>query len=63
MTSHRVASHRMTSRRMANQRSPKPLADPERPVERVVTAALVVAVLAGLGWICGMVYTVAQWPL
>ncbi|WP_374211656.1 morphogenic membrane protein MmpA [Streptomyces sp. YS415] len=48
---------------MANQRSPKPLADPERPVERVVTAALVVAVLAGLGWICGMVYTVAQWPL
>ncbi|MFI9766738.1 morphogenic membrane protein MmpA [Streptomyces sp. NPDC052415] len=48
---------------MANQGSPKPLADPERPVERVVTAALVVAVLAGLGWICGMVYTVAQWPL
>ncbi|MER7571155.1 hypothetical protein [Streptomyces sp. NPDC126514] len=68
MTSHRVASPRMTSqrgasRRMANQGSPKPLADPERPVERVVTAALVVAVLAGLGWICGMVYTVAQWPL
>jgi len=41
----------------------KPLADPNRPVERVVNAALVLAVLAGLGWICGMIYTLVQWPL
>ncbi len=40
---------------MTTQRAPKPLADPNRPVERVVNAALVLAVLAGLGWICGMV--------
>ncbi|MET7457290.1 hypothetical protein ABZT03_36595 [Streptomyces sp. NPDC005574] len=48
---------------MTTHRSPKPLADPERPVERAVTAALILAVLAGFAWICGMVYTVAQWPL
>ena len=48
---------------MTTHRSPKPLADPERPVERAVTAALIVAVLAGVGWIAGMIYTVAQWPL
>ena len=39
----------------------QPLADPDRPVERAVTAALVLATLAGLGWIVGMIYTVAQW--
>ncbi|MFE7857938.1 morphogenic membrane protein MmpA [Streptomyces sp. NPDC101209] len=44
-------------------RAPKPLADPNRPVERAVTAALVIAVLAGLGWIGGMIYTVAGWSL
>ncbi|GLP70841.1 MULTISPECIES: hypothetical protein [unclassified Streptomyces] len=50
-----MTTHRMT------QRSPKPLADPNRPVERAVTAALVLGVLAGLGWIVGMIYTVAGW--
>ena len=44
-------------------RASKPLADPNRPVERAVTAALVLAVLAGLGWIGGMIYTVAGWSL
>ena len=51
---------RMTTHRMSH-RSPKPLADPNRPVERAVTAALVLGVLAGLGWIAGMIYTVAGW--
>lgn len=53
----------MTTHRMPRHRSPKPLADPNRPVERAVLAALVLAVLAGLAWICGMIYTVATWPL
>lgn len=44
-------------------RASKPLADPNRPVERAVTAALVLAVLVGLGWIGGMIYTVAGWSL
>ncbi|MFJ1805801.1 MULTISPECIES: morphogenic membrane protein MmpA [unclassified Streptomyces] len=48
---------------MTTHRAPKPLADPNRPVERAVNAALILAVLAGLGWIVGMVYTLAQWPL
>lgn len=46
---------------MTTHRASKPLADPNRPVERAVTAALVLAVLAGLGWIAGMLYTVAGW--
>ncbi|MEU6141739.1 hypothetical protein ABZ848_15415 [Streptomyces sp. NPDC047081] len=59
MTTHRMTTtHRATARR-----SPKPLVDPNRPVERVVTAVLVLAVLAGLGWIAGMIYTVAGWTL
>ncbi|MFJ8107751.1 morphogenic membrane protein MmpA [Streptomyces sp. NPDC096132] len=48
---------------MPTHRAPKPLADPNRPVERAVNAALVLAVLAGLGWIVGMVYTLVQWPM
>ena len=48
---------------MTTHRAPKPLADPNRPVERAVTAALVLAVLAGIGWIGGMIYTVAGWSL
>lgn len=46
---------------MTTHRAQKPLADPDRPVERAVTAALILAVLAGLGWIAGMLYTVAGW--
>ncbi|MER6473622.1 morphogenic membrane protein MmpA [Streptomyces collinus] len=48
---------------MTTHRAAKPLADPDRPVERVVNAVLVLAVLAGLGWIGGMIYTLVQWPL
>ena len=49
--------------RMTTHRAPKPLADPGRPVERAVNAALILAVLMGLGWIVAMIYTLAQWPL
>ena len=48
---------------MTTHRAPKPLADPNRPVERTVTAVLILAVLAGGGWIAGMIYTVAGWSL
>jgi hypothetical protein len=48
---------------MTSHRGPKPLTDPDRPVERAVTAALVLATLAGLAWICGMIYTVVEGPL
>ncbi len=49
--------------RMTTHRGAKPLADPDRPVERAVNAALALAVLAGFAWICGMIYTLVQWPL
>lgn len=49
--------------RMTAHRAPKPLTDPARPVERGVNAALILAVLAGLGWIVGMIYTLVQWPV
>ncbi|MFD7137436.1 morphogenic membrane protein MmpA [Streptomyces sp. NPDC059894] len=48
---------------MTTHRSPKPLADPDRPVERAVNAALVLATLAGLAWIVGMIYTLVEWPV
>jgi len=48
---------------MTTHRAPKPLADPDRPVERAVMAALVLAVVAGLAWIGGMIFTVAGWTL
>lgn len=48
---------------MTTHRAPKPLADPTRPVERAVTTSLVLAALAGVGWIGGMIYTVAGWSL
>ncbi|MEW2246232.1 MULTISPECIES: morphogenic membrane protein MmpA [unclassified Streptomyces] len=47
---------------MTTHRAAKPLTDPARPVERAVNAALVLAVLAGLAWIGGMVYTLVSWP-
>ncbi|ANS69382.1 morphogenic membrane protein MmpA [Streptomyces lincolnensis] len=48
---------------MTSHRAPRPLADPNRPVERAVNAGLILATLAGLGWIVGMIYTLVQWPL
>ncbi|MFJ8007167.1 morphogenic membrane protein MmpA [Streptomyces fagopyri] len=53
---------------MPTHRSPKPAArrarpGPAQPVERAVTAALVLSVVAGVGWVGGMIYTVLEWPL
>ncbi|MFJ2813013.1 MULTISPECIES: morphogenic membrane protein MmpA [unclassified Streptomyces] len=48
---------------MTTHRAPKPLANSTRPVERTVTLALVLSVLAVVGWIGGMIYTVADWSL
>ncbi|MET9734156.1 hypothetical protein ABZZ79_26950 [Streptomyces sp. NPDC006458] len=48
---------------MPTHRAPKPVASPTQPVERAVTAALVLAALAGLAWIAGMIYTLAVWPV
>lgn len=42
---------------------PKPATGATQPVERTVMAALVLSVLAGVGWIGGMIYTVLGWPL
>lgn len=49
--------------RMTTHRAPKPVAGPTQTVERAVTLGLILAVLAGLGWIAGMIYTIAEWPL
>ncbi|WP_371663861.1 morphogenic membrane protein MmpA [Streptomyces sp. NBC_00280] len=46
---------------MTTHRASKPVASPVQPVERAVTAALIVAALAGLAWIGGMIYTVTGW--
>ncbi|MFM9445736.1 morphogenic membrane protein MmpA [Streptomyces acidiscabies] len=48
---------------MTSHRAPKPLTDPGRPVERAVNAALILAVLAGFGWIVGMIYTLVEWQI
>ncbi|MFB8244207.1 morphogenic membrane protein MmpA [Streptomyces sp. NPDC055952] len=48
---------------MPTHRAPEPVAAPVQPVERAVVAGLVLAVLAGLAWIGGMIYTLAAWPL
>lgn len=48
---------------MTTHRSPKPLADPDRPFERAVNTALILAVVAGFAWIGGMICAVAGWSL
>jgi hypothetical protein len=47
--------------RMTTHRAPKPSAGPTQPVERVVTAGLLFALIAGLAWIAGMIYTLTGW--
>ncbi|MEZ3178627.1 hypothetical protein KYY02_07870 [Streptomyces pimonensis] len=47
--------------RMTTHRAAKPVAADPRPVGRAVTVALALAVPAGLGWIIGMVHTLAGW--
>ncbi|MFG2026242.1 morphogenic membrane protein MmpA [Streptomyces sp. NPDC048825] len=44
---------------MTTHRATKPAAS--QPVERALMAGLVLAVLAGVGWIAGMIYTVMGW--
>lgn len=46
---------------MTTQRAPKTAANPAQPVERAVTAALVLAMIGGIAWIGGMIYTVSGW--
>ncbi|KUN77762.1 hypothetical protein AQJ66_32835 [Streptomyces bungoensis] len=46
---------------MTTHRSAKPLTGLAQPVERPVTAALVLAVVAGLAWTGGMVWTLLGW--
>ncbi|MEV5436975.1 hypothetical protein AB0K80_13230 [Streptomyces sp. NPDC052682] len=48
---------------MPTHRAPKPAAHPSQPVERAVIVGLVLALLAGLAWIAGMIYTLTAWPL
>ncbi|MEU4170100.1 hypothetical protein AB0F46_24875 [Streptomyces sp. NPDC026665] len=46
---------------MTTHRAPKPAAEPARPAGRAVTAALLLAVPAGLAWTAGIIYTVFVW--
>ncbi|WP_326726350.1 morphogenic membrane protein MmpA [Streptomyces sp. NBC_00243] len=46
---------------MTTHRAPKPEANPTQPVERAVMGALFLAVIAGVAWIGGMIYTVTGW--
>ncbi|MBA4865119.1 hypothetical protein H1V43_27950 [Streptomyces sp. PSKA54] len=46
---------------MTSHRAPKAATAPLHPLERAVTAALVLAVIASLAWIGGMIYTVISW--
>ncbi|MFD3314637.1 morphogenic membrane protein MmpA [Streptomyces sp. NPDC058656] len=48
---------------MTTHRAPKTATSPTQPVERAVMAGLLLAVLAGVAWIAGMIYTVMGWPL
>jgi hypothetical protein len=48
---------------MTTHRASKPVASPSQPVERAVIIGLILAVLAGIAWIAGMIYTVAGWGL
>ncbi|MFD5630707.1 morphogenic membrane protein MmpA [Streptomyces sp. NPDC127072] len=46
---------------MTTHRAPKAEAHPTQTVERTVMAALFLAVVAGVAWIGGMIYTVSEW--
>ncbi|MFJ2260263.1 morphogenic membrane protein MmpA [Streptomyces sp. NPDC087844] len=48
---------------MTTHRAPKPAAGPAtQPVERAVMAGLALAILAGIAWTAGMIYTLLDWP-
>ncbi|MFF7986510.1 morphogenic membrane protein MmpA [Streptomyces sp. NPDC007901] len=46
---------------MTTYRASESVAASAQPVGRSVTAALVLAVVVGFGWVAGMLYTVIQW--
>ncbi|MBA2810409.1 hypothetical protein E0500_024190 [Streptomyces sp. KM273126] len=46
---------------MTTHHTSKPAASPTQPIERAVMAGLVLAVIAALAWIGGMLYTVTGW--
>ncbi|GHI03168.1 morphogenic membrane protein MmpA [Streptomyces cellostaticus] len=48
---------------MTTHRPAKPVTDSAPSVERAVTAALILAVVAGLAWIGGMLCTLLGWQL
>ncbi|EMF52242.1 hypothetical protein GTY82_36675 [Streptomyces sp. SID5476] len=58
-----MPAHVMIGRlcRMTTHRAPKPAAAPTHSVERVVTTGLLLALIAGLAWIAGMIYTLTGW--
>lgn len=47
--------------RMTTRRTPEYSARPGRPVGRTALAGLALAVVAGLAWVGGMIYTIAGW--
>lgn len=48
---------------MTTHRAARPVAVDGRPVGRTVTVGLALAVLTGVGWIAGMIYTLVAWPM
>ncbi|WP_200304250.1 morphogenic membrane protein MmpA [Streptomyces adelaidensis] len=46
---------------MTTHRAPKTATGPTQPVERAVTTGLLLAVIAGLAWTAGMIYTLTGW--
>ncbi|MCP8707361.1 hypothetical protein QWL27_30095 [Streptomyces thermocarboxydus] len=48
---------------MPTRRTTRPRPTPTRPTARAVTLGLSLAVLAGVGWVAGMIYTLITWPL
>ncbi|MET8639197.1 morphogenic membrane protein MmpA [Streptomyces sp. NPDC004096] len=48
---------------MTTHRAPESTNEPDRPVERGVRVALLLAAFTGLAWTGGMIYTVLAWPL
>lgn len=47
--------------RMTTRRTPEYPARPGRPVGRTALAGLALAVVAGLAWVGGMIYTIVGW--
>ncbi|WP_320782965.1 morphogenic membrane protein MmpA [Streptomyces sp. CRN 30] len=46
---------------MTTHHAPKPAAGTVHHAGRAVTAGLLLAMLAGLAWVAGMIYTVSGW--